>query len=139
AQKIAVRHRTDRKGVSERDQSSQFYISFARVRTDGARILLPAGTGGRVARILAAGATEILRGYRHFIRTVARSQDSTGRMRSLFQGHLRYRICIPVRNSGTGGGCVPDGLRPDTTPERKWQALGLFRRGNEAAFHPACR
>src|SRR5690349_7955005 len=44
-QEIAVRYRPNWKGVPKRNQSTEFYVSVARVRADGAGIFLPAGAG----------------------------------------------------------------------------------------------
>src|SRR5207244_1480242 len=71
--KIAVRNRTNRQGVSQRNQSAQFHFSLARVRTDGAGIFLPGRGGDEAARILERRAIQVLREHRHRARQIARA------------------------------------------------------------------
>ena len=65
AQEAAVRHRADRQVVPQRDHAGQLHLPHARVRADGDGVLRRAGHRRGVARVLAAGALELVRRPRH--------------------------------------------------------------------------
>ena len=52
ARQAAVRHRTDRQELPQRDHARQLPLPHARVRADGDGVLRPAGRGRRVAPLL---------------------------------------------------------------------------------------
>ena len=87
AQEAAVRHRADRQVVPQRDHAGQLHLPHPRVRADGDGVLRRAGHRRGVARVLAAGALELV----HRPRACAR--------RTCASSSTRRRSCRTTRSA----------------------------------------
>ena len=120
APQAAVRHRPGRQVVPQRDHARQLHLPHARVRADGDGVLRPARPGRPVVRLLAAGATGLVRLARHRPREAALARPRRGRAVALLLRDRRRRVPVPDRLVGARGRRQPRRLRPH--PAR--QALG---------------
>jgi len=95
ALEAALRHRTDRALVPQRDHPGQLPLPHARVRADGARVLRPPGRGRAVVRLLAARALRVVRPPRHRARPPSPAPARPRRARALRQGCVDVEYAFP--------------------------------------------
>ena len=116
-EEAAVRRRTDRQGVPERDHARQLHVPHARVRADGDRVLLPPGHGREDPPGVDRRAPPLVLGVRDPEGEPQAPRAREGRARVLRQALRRRRVPVPDGLERARGDREPHGLRPEAALE----------------------
>ena len=95
-QEAAVRHRADRQELPQRDHPGQLHLPDPRVRADGDGVLRRARHRRAVARVLAAGALELVPRPRPVRGQPALLRAPEGEAVALLEAHRRHRVPLPA-------------------------------------------
>ena len=144
ATQAALRHRTDRQGLSQRDHAGQLHLSDARVRADGDRVLRQSARhgGGQARRRVLARAVD--RGQPRLVPALrpprgepALARAREGRAGALRQAHRRHRVPLSHRLERADGHRQSHGLRPQAA--RAVQRQGACPTSTRSARSTWCR
>ena len=137
APQAAVRDRTGRQVVSQRDHARQLHLPHARVRADGDGVLRAARLRGRVVPVLGRRALRVAPALRSSREPPAHSPARRRRALALLERDERHRVPLPDGLVRARGSREPRRLRPPA-------ALGAFgdearvgRRRHRRALRPA--
>ncbi len=112
ATQAAVRHRTGRQVVPERDHPGQLPLPRPRVRADGDGVLRPACGRHQVARVLARAEGRLAPQPRPPRREPSRARARRERALALLERDERHRVPLPDRLAGARGSREPRRVRP---------------------------
>ena len=141
----ALRDRTDRQGVPQRDHARKLHLPHARVRAHGGRVLRPAGGRGRVAPLLDRPARRVAPPLRPAREPPARPPARAGGALALLLGDERHRVPLPDRlvrarghreTAATSTSTPTPGLRDEARVGGRPGALHAARRRARARRQP---